>query len=91
MSPELRERILQVAEELGYAGPDAAGRALARIQHHTGAEVPVWASGPRAADIQGTIDQTDIFGVLTNTRGPAGAADTTRWRWSAARSPPRSR
>jgi DNA-binding LacI/PurR family transcriptional regulator len=30
VSAELRERILQVAEELGYAGPDAAGRALAR-------------------------------------------------------------
>ncbi len=33
-------------------------------QAHTGAEVPVWASGPQAANIQGTIDQTDIFGVL---------------------------
>ena len=30
VSPQLRERIFQVAEELGYAGPDAAGRALAR-------------------------------------------------------------
>jgi DNA-binding LacI/PurR family transcriptional regulator len=30
VSAELRERIFQVAEELGYAGPDAAGRALAR-------------------------------------------------------------
>jgi hypothetical protein len=30
LSAELRERILQVADELGYAGPDAAGRALAR-------------------------------------------------------------
>ena len=30
VSPELRERIFQVAEELGYSGPDAAGRALAR-------------------------------------------------------------
>ena len=29
-----------------------------------GVEVPVWASGPQAANIQGTIDQTDIFGVL---------------------------
>ena len=54
------------------------GATTSGSQHHTGAEVPVWASGPRAADIQGTIDQTDIFGVLTNTRGPAGAADTTQ-------------
>jgi DNA-binding LacI/PurR family transcriptional regulator len=30
VSAELRERIFQVADELGYAGPDAAGRALAR-------------------------------------------------------------
>jgi hypothetical protein len=28
LSAELRERILQVAGVLGYAGPDAAGRAL---------------------------------------------------------------
>ncbi|MDO8188387.1 alkaline phosphatase [Conexibacter sp. JD483] len=33
-------------------------------QDHTGATVPVWASGPQAANIQGTIDQTDIFAVL---------------------------
>ncbi|HEX8103240.1 MAG TPA: alkaline phosphatase, partial [Solirubrobacteraceae bacterium] len=45
-------------------------------QHHTGAEVPVWASGPQAANIQGTIDQTDIFGVLngkTPSQLPGGA------------------
>jgi DNA-binding LacI/PurR family transcriptional regulator len=30
VSPALQERIFQVAEELGYAGPDASGRALAR-------------------------------------------------------------
>ena len=30
VSAELRERIFAVAQELGYAGPDAAGRALAR-------------------------------------------------------------
>ena len=30
VSAELRDRIFQVAEELGYGGPDAAGRALAR-------------------------------------------------------------
>lgn len=52
-------------------------------QAHTGATVPVWASGPQAANIQGTIDQTDIFAVLNGktpskvagqgTPGPAGA------------------
>src|SRR4051794_14033419 len=30
VSAELRQRIFKVAEELGYGGPDAAGRALAR-------------------------------------------------------------
>ena len=30
VSPQLRERIFAVADELGYAGPDASGRALAR-------------------------------------------------------------
>ena len=45
-------------------------------QSHTGAEVPVWATGPQAANIQGTIDQTDIFGVLigkTPSTLPGGA------------------
>src|SRR5215204_7163549 len=28
LSPQLRQRILATAEELGYAGPDAAGRTL---------------------------------------------------------------
>ena len=45
-------------------GTAAAGTSYA----HTGAQVPVWASGPRAAEIQGTIDQTDIFGVIADTR-----------------------
>ena len=37
-------------------------------QAHTGATVPVFASGPRAADIVGTLDQTELFPILTNTR-----------------------
>ena len=41
-----------------------AGATTSGSQHHTGAQVPVWASGPQAANIQGTIDQTDIFAVL---------------------------
>jgi len=43
-------------------------------QGHTGATVPVMASGPRAADIVGTIDQTELFPVLTNTQTGDGAA-----------------
>jgi alkaline phosphatase len=40
------------------------GAATGGSQAHTGATVPVWAGGPQAANIQGTIDQTDIFDVL---------------------------
>ena len=43
-------------------------------QAHTGATVPVIASGPRAADIVGTIDQTELFPVLTNTQTGDGSA-----------------
>ncbi len=46
-------------------------------QAHTGSTVPVFASGPRAADIVGTIDQTELFPVLTNTRAGAGPAAPT--------------
>jgi len=35
---------------------------------HTGAQVPVWAGGPQAANIQGTLDQTEIFDVLNGLR-----------------------
>jgi alkaline phosphatase len=55
-----------------------------RDQAHTGAQVPVWASGPQAANIQGTIDQTDIFDLLIGktpsrlpgTPGPQGPPGT---------------
>lgn len=40
------------------------GATTSGSQSHTGAEVPVWAGGPQAANITGTIDQTDIFAVL---------------------------
>jgi alkaline phosphatase len=53
------------------------GATTSGSQMHTGAEVPIWASGPQAANVQGTIDQTDIFSVL-NGRVPskvAGGAD----------------
>ncbi|MET0684596.1 MAG: alkaline phosphatase [Solirubrobacteraceae bacterium] len=53
------------------------GATTSGSQSHTGAEVPVWAIGPQAANIQGTIDQTDIFGVLngkTPSKVPGGGA-----------------
>jgi alkaline phosphatase len=63
---------------IAYGTADTGlGATTSGSQSHTGAEVPVWASGPRAADIQGTIDQTDIFKVLTNVRGVTGNGDTS--------------
>ncbi|MDO9410119.1 alkaline phosphatase [Patulibacter sp.] len=40
-------------------------------QQHTGAAVPVMAVGPQAANITGTIDQTDLFPLLTFRRVPS--------------------
>ncbi|MDA0170766.1 alkaline phosphatase [Solirubrobacter taibaiensis] len=50
---------------------------IAGSQSHTGATVPVFASGPRAADVTGTIDQTALFPVLTNTQTGSGPATST--------------
>lgn len=41
-----------------------SGATTSGSQFHTGAQVPVWASGPQGANVQGTIDQTDIFDIL---------------------------
>lgn len=51
--------------------------AIAGSQSHTGATVPVFASGPRAADVTGTIDQTALFPILTNTQTGNGPAVAT--------------
>lgn len=40
-------------------------------QQHTGAAVPVMAVGPQAANVTGTIDQTDLFPLLTFQRKPS--------------------
>jgi alkaline phosphatase len=63
---------------IAYGTKDTGTSSIAGgSQDHTGATVPVWASGPQAANIQGTIDQTDIFAVLNGfapSRIHAGAA-----------------
>lgn len=46
------------------------GATTSGSQHHTGAQVPLWGFGPQAANLQGTHDQTDIFGVLNGLRFP---------------------
>jgi alkaline phosphatase/streptomycin-6-phosphatase len=48
----------------GYGGPGAAPVAAPPSQQHTGAVVPVWASGPGGLDVLGTNDHTDLFDVL---------------------------
>ena len=58
------------------ASPTAPPRSPAS-QAHTGSTVPVFASGPRAADIVGTIDQTELFPVLTNTQTAPGRPTPT--------------
>jgi alkaline phosphatase/streptomycin-6-phosphatase len=48
----------------GYGGPGVAPVAGPPSQQHTGAVVPVWASGPGSLDVLGTNDHTDLFGTL---------------------------
>ena len=38
-------------------------------QQHTGTTVPIFATGPRGAELTGLIDQTDIFDVITGALG----------------------
>jgi alkaline phosphatase/streptomycin-6-phosphatase len=48
----------------GYGGPGVAPLAAPPSQQHTGAVVPVWASGPGGLDVLGTNDHTDLFETL---------------------------
>jgi alkaline phosphatase len=48
----------------GYGGPGVAPVAAPPSQQHTGAVVPVWASGPGGLAVLGTNDHTDLFDVL---------------------------
>lgn len=48
----------------GYGGAGSAPVATPPSQQHTGAAVPVWASGPGALDVLGTNDHTDLFNVF---------------------------
>ena len=72
LSGALRERILATAAELGYAGPDPAGRALARGS--TGAV------GILLTDSMGTAFRDDVattfFGAVAEELAPTGLAVT---------------
>jgi alkaline phosphatase/streptomycin-6-phosphatase len=48
----------------GYGGPGVGPVAAPPSQQHTGAVVPVWASGPGGLAVLGTNDHTDLFDVL---------------------------
>ena len=48
----------------GYGGEGAAPVAAPPSQQHTGAVVPVWASGPGSLAVLGTNDHTDLFSTL---------------------------
>jgi alkaline phosphatase len=48
----------------GYGGPGVAPVAVPPSQQHTGAVVPVWASGPGSLGVLGTNDHTDLFQTL---------------------------
>jgi alkaline phosphatase/streptomycin-6-phosphatase len=48
----------------GYGGPGNPPVTPPPSQQHTGAVVPVWASGPGAAAVLGTNDHTDLFNTL---------------------------
>lgn len=48
----------------GFGGAGAAPVAAPPSQQHTGAVVPVWASGPGGLAVLGTNDHTDLFETL---------------------------
>lgn len=48
----------------GYGGPGLPPTAVPASQQHTGAVVPVWASGPGSLAVLGTNDHTDLFEAL---------------------------
>lgn len=64
-------RILYGTADTGTAA------ATSGSQSHTGAQVPIWGSGPQAANIQGTIGQTDIFAVLNGFEPSTLPVETT--------------
>ena len=50
-------------------GTTAGATAAAVSQEHTGATVPVAATGPQAANVVGLIDQTDLFEIMARAIG----------------------
>ena len=89
LSPELRQKILAAADELGYAGPDPSGRALAKGR--TGAVGVILTDSLEYA----FTDQlaTDLMAAITNELAPTGLAltlltSTASDEWVPARDVP---
>jgi alkaline phosphatase len=53
----------------GYGGEGKPPVSAPPSQQHTGAAVPVFASGPQAASVLGTNDGTDLFDLLQGEKG----------------------
>jgi alkaline phosphatase len=62
---------------LGYATSNRSPNGSQR-ERHTGAHMPVMAVGPQAANIMGTIDNTDLYPLLTFAKQPSQLPDTTK-------------
>lgn len=66
---------LRIAYATNGGHTDGTTSATAPSQQHTGAAVPIMAVGPQASNITGTIDQTDLFPLLTFKKVPSKLAD----------------
>src|SRR5262249_39161444 len=54
---------------VNYATNNQDAKGAIQSQSHTGADVPVFASGPGARDVMGHIDQTELYDVMANALG----------------------
>lgn len=52
------------ADPSGFGGAGKPPEGTPPSQQHTGSVVPVWARGPRASEVLGTNDHTDLFDLL---------------------------
>jgi alkaline phosphatase len=59
----------------GTSGGKNPPAASAVSQEHTGASVPVMAVGPQGANVQGVLEQTDLYSLLSFARTPSKLAE----------------
>ncbi|MGX6448227.1 alkaline phosphatase, partial [Patulibacter sp. S7RM1-6] len=79
--PAGRTRTLRTKDgsrlRLGYATSNRSATGSKR-ERHTGVQVPVMAVGPQAANVMGTIDNTDLYPLLTFAKEPSELAEDTK-------------